>query len=609
MQKSFGGGPVATLSQEDLDRLTLAFARDPRPYLNSLLYIRPKQGGKLVPFQLTKPQLRLANKVKELMDAGIPVRIIILKARQLGFSTEIQGLQHWFIQITRQVNALTMAHKSVASKNLLQIFLRYQDSILSEFRPMVKGRNENVGFIEFGNPDPSTRERNPGLQSKVSVETAEAPDAGRSGTVQFLHGSEVAFYPNRDTLNAMLQAVPDIGAHIDENGEWNPGTFVFLESTGNGAAGDFYDLCQAARRGENDFVFFFVAWWEQDEYRKPVIRAEEEAWRLAWAKIVLGSTDFDNSLLRLTAEEIDLAKRYNLDFGQIKWRRSTIATKCKGDVALFKQEYPSNPDEAFLASGSPWFDTETVVSNKEAAVRASEPERYRIDEVMSARTKWPVILPDPYGELYVWRKPDGRRRYVIGADVAEGKEDGDNDVAQVLDHEACRQVAKIRGLMDTDKYTRKLYWLGMWYNKALLGPENNSMGAAVVNILEKELHYPNLYGSRHDETDVDPYEWGWRTNVRTRPIIVSRLQQAVRDHSLQTDNLDFWDECLTFVRDEKGTPRAQSGRKDDEVMAMAITLEMREHMPGSVRVATGGRTTPGQVHPDLAAQRRAQLPV
>lgn len=597
------------LSQQELDQLTLAFARNPRFYIDLLLYIRPKSGGRLVPFKLTKPQQRLIDLVIKLLEEGRPVRIIVLKARQLGFSTEIQAILHWFIQITRQVNALTMAHKSVASKNLFQIFLRYQDAIIPEFRPMVRSRNENVGFVEFGNPDPATRERNPGLQSKVSVETAEAPDAGRSGTVQFLHGSEVAFYPNRDTLNAMLQAVPDIGAHFEEDGTWNPGTFVFLESTANGAAGDFYDLCQAARRGENDFEFFFVAWWEQEEYRRPTTPAEDAAFKRARAAIVLDRTDFENSLLKLTAEEVDLIRRYQLDFGQIKWRRATIATKCKGDVALFKQEYPSNPDEAFLASGNPWFNAETTIAQKERASRAPEPRRYRIDEAMSARQRRPIIVPDPYGELYVWQDPVPGRRYVLGADVSEGKPDGDNDIAQVLDHESCRQVAKIRGLLGTRIYARKLCWLGVWYNRALLGVEINSMGTAVVDEL-LEMQYPNLYGQKHDElVDDEPYEWGWRTSVRTRPIIVSRIQEAVNDRSLLTDNVDFWDEALTFVRDEKGVPRGQPGRKDDEVMGMAIALEMREHMPAAVRVATGGSTTATQVHGDLAAVRRSQLPV
>lgn len=600
---------MATLTQQETDQLSLAFARNPQPYIDALLYIRPKKGGRIVPFKLTKPQQRLIDLIIKMLQEGRPVRIIILKARQLGFSTEIQAIMHWFIQITRQVACLTIAHKSLASKNLFQIFLRYQDKILPEFQPMVKSRNENVGFIEFGNPDPKSRGDNPGLESKVSVETAESPDAGRSGTVQFVHGSEVAFYPNREVLNAMLNSVPDIGAHVDpETGEWNPGTFVFLESTGNGASGDYYDMCQMARAGEGDFEFFFVAWFEQEEYRRPTTPEEDQAWRQFKAARTVDSA-WNNQLLRLTKEEVDLIERYNLDFGQIKWRRATIATKCKGDVAKFKQEYPSNPDEAFLASGNPWFDQEKVIANKERAEKAPPPVRYRIDEARSALERRPVFIPDPYGELRIWHPPDQRRRYVIGADVAEGLADGDFDAAEVIDHETSRHVAELHGTFNTTVYARKLHWLGIYFQRALLGVERNSMGVAVVERLVEDLRYPNLYGQKHDEHDPEPYEWGWRTTSTTRPLLVSEIQEAVNEDALSSDCVEFWDECLSFKRDEKGKPQAESGKKDDRVMAMSIARKMRHHMPAAVRAAAGGQTTARQVSQDLAALRRAQLPV
>lgn len=586
------------LTDAQIEQLTRAFARNPRPYIEALLWIRPKKGGKVVPFRLTKPQQKLIDLVLKMMAEGRPVRIIVLKARQMGFSTEIQALMHWFIQVSRQVNCLTMAHKSKASKNLFQIFLRYQDKILDEFKPAVKSRNENVGFVEFG-----------ALESTVSMESAEAEDAGRSGTVQFLHGSEVAFYPNREVLNACLQAVPDIGAHVDpDTGEWNPGTFAFLESTANGASGDFYDMCQMARAGEGDFEFFFVAWWEQDEYRRKVSPEEANDWRRFKAARAIGA-QWDNRVLKLTEEEVKLIERYDLDFGQILWRRATIKTKCKGDVSRFKQEYPANPDEAFLASGSPWFDQERVIEAKEAAERAQAPFRFRIDEARSARDRKPVLVPDPYGELRIWRHPDRRSTYVAGADVAEGVVEGDADCCMILDHEEFSHVAELHGHFDTSTYARKLFWLGMYYNKALLGVERNSMGAAVIDRLSDDLRYPNLYGPKNDPTDADPYEYGWRTTQGTRGILVSGVQEAVNDRSLRSDSVEFWDECLSFKRNTKGKPEAESGRHDDRVMAMAIAVEMRDHMPARVKIAAGGTTTAPTVHRDLAAMRRSQLPV
>ena len=107
---------------------------------------------------------------------------------------------------------------------------------------------------------------------------------------------------------------------------------VIIESTANGCE-DFKDRWDAAVAGENDFEPVFFAWFENPDYAMPVEPGIE------W-----------------TAEERETRERYSLSWEQLRWRRWCIANNCGGSRDMFRQEYPANPDEAFLYSGSGVFD-------------------------------------------------------------------------------------------------------------------------------------------------------------------------------------------------------------------------------------------------------------
>lgn len=583
--------PEDAFTPEELAQLDRVYATDPVAFAEDLLWIRPKSGGQLVPLRLNPGQQKLMAAIRRQQEAGKPVRIIVLKARQIGFSTTIQGFNCYYTTRTHQVSSLIIAHESEGSKNLFRMFLRYVDNLRPEFRPMVKTRNESLGIIEFDNPDPKARLQHPGLGSRVQVETAEDPQAGRSGTYQFVHASEVAFWPHPETFTALLQAVPN-----------EPGTVLILESTANGAQGSFHEMWKAAERGESDFEPVFVAWWEHGEYRLATTREEDETWARVRAQVDAGGRPDpgDVDFLKLDAKEVELARLYPVDYCQLKWRRWAVTNLCEGDHDRFKQEYPSSPDEAFLVTGRPWFHTPTVIALKEELRREPPATRYHLDEVESERQRRPVLRPDPFGEVWVWKLPEKGKRYVIGADVVEGQEDGNFDAAEVLEVESLEHVAELHGRMDPDLYGRKLHWLGIWYNRALLGPEANSMGVATVNVLEKYTRYPNLWGEGWPHRQKIR-EYGWKTTIKTRPVILGKIKQAVREKVLQPRSPGLLDEMLVFKVNAKGKPEAQHGKQDDRVLAMAIALELREHVArvtglihvkSAVTLGGTGRTAP-----------------
>ena len=71
-------------------------------------------------------------------------------------------------------------------------------------------------------------------------------------------------------------------------------------------------------------------------------------------------------------------------------------------------------------------------------------------------------------------------------------------------------------------------------------------------------------------------EYGFRTDMRTRPEIISNLQQFVREYPDKLNDRDTLAEMLEFIYNKDMRPEAQEGSHDDLVMALAIGLKIRD---------------------------------
>ena len=515
-----------------------------RWYLEKMLKIRDKRGN-IVPLVLNGPQSRLYDTVRDLRSQDIPVRIVVLKARQMGFSTVITGILFWAAATARNVMALIMAHVDDATSNLFSMVKRYYDNLPEPVRPMRKASNAK----ELVFAAPGTLTGGPkGIDSAIRVATG-GHGVGRSFTFRLAHLSEFAFWPGdkMEILNGIMQAVPD-----------EAGTMVFVESTANGydQFKDMWDEAVAAwQRGERDgWCPFFAAWHEMKEYRR---------------KIPAGFVR--------TEEEQALAETYGLDDGQLAWRRWCIKVNCGGDVQKFRQEYPSSPEEAFLASGSCWFDQEAVVLQMEhckGTCRARGRFVYAYDGSVITDIRWE---DNEQGEIRLYRDPGLRVPYVIGGDTAgdSGGEWSDFFAGQVLDNLTGQQVAVLHGKMDEDEYARQMYCLGAYYNWALIAPETN-FSTHPTKELER-LRYPRLYVREIADTFTGRKKkaHGFQTTRVTRPVITAELREVVRDAPELVIDGETLGEMLSFAKNERGRPEALPGKHDDLVMALAIAHHAR----------------------------------
>nr|WP_238941924.1 DNA packaging protein [Bacillus sp. REN10] len=517
---------MATLSANETQEL-LKVLNDFESFCNKCLKIKTKS-GELLPFTLNEAQRKFAEIVLSGIQSGKPVRVIILKARQMGFSTVTEAIIYYLSSLQEAKNAFIVAQDSAASENLYDMFRLYYENIPESIKPMRK-RN-NARRLTFENPSvkEAERQKNPGLKSKITVASAENKVLARSETIHYLHASELAFWPGskkKKHLTALFAALSK-----------ESGTIGVIESTANGME-DFKQMWDAAEKGENDYTPLFFPWFAMPTYRMPV------------------PGDFE-----LTPEEGELKERFNLDNEQLQWRRFTIRNDCNGDVRQFRQEYPSVPEEAFLLSGEGIFDNEEIQRKID---RITEVPKYCDVDVVKKQ-----ITEQKNGKLLIFRAPEEGKKYIIGADTAKGKSTGDYQAAYVIEWRTGEMCAVLHGHWDTDQYGKRLDVLGRYYNTALLAVEENNTGHSVLNTLVNTCKYPLLYLWKKGE-------YGWNTNNATRPIMVSDFNEAIRDDFYPIYDRELYKECLTFI-DNNGKAEADTGCHDDRIMAYAIALQVRQ---------------------------------
>ena len=246
------------------------------------------------------------------------------------------------------------------------------------------------------------------------------------------------------------------------------------------------------------------------------------------------------------------------------FRRQKIA---QNGIDLFKQEYPSYPEEAFLTTGRPVFNQEQLTEQLEAAPDIKERLALENEEFVEHQR----------GELLVYRTHDPGERYVIGADVAMGVSQGDYSVAQVLDTRK-RQVAVWRGQVHPDYFADVLYELGFYYNEALVIVENNGHGILTCTRLGKDYAYPNFYTETVIDkiTDKETTKLGFTTTAKTKPLIIDELRASVREGELKLNDKTTLREMMTYVVTQTGSMEAEPGCHDDCVMSLALCNHIHE---------------------------------
>lgn len=521
---------------DDIMEVVDEFEKNPRAFIEVCLKIQDKK-GEVTSFELNKAQLMLYEEIERQRKLGQPVRIIILKARQMGFSTLVAALfYHATATFTKNVSTAIIAHKADASTNIFNKMKLFYEMLPPLFQMMRKASNAKELIFENPSTSPNEKRLRPGLRSKITIETAVDKNALRSATVHNLHMSEVAFWPYpEETFTSAMQAVPS-----------HKRTAVIVESTANGVGNFFYEQWQKAKRGESEFTPLFFPWFWEEEYRMTV------------------PLDF-----QLTDEEIKLKEDFSLDDEQIVWRRWCIQANCGGNPETFKQEYPCTDTEAFLASGRPVFDVHAL----EKALKECKPPKFEGN--LNVEENGQIVFRTAYkGYLKIWEKPVDGHEYVIGIDTSQGLKKGDFSCMAVWDMREKVKVAEWHGHIAPDLLGMNAVLLARYYNLAWVIPEVNNMGISTLDEMRRR-NYNRIYRRRsgRDRTSDEPMDlYGFWTSSKTKPLLIERFGKLIRENCEKIVDEDTIRECISYVYDDQGRMNAQVGCFDDRVIANALAV-------------------------------------
>jgi len=455
---------------------------------------------------------------------------LILKARQLGFTTEC--LIDFFDDVINNphTTCAIIAHKQDKVVKMFEIVKRAYDNMPEEI--------DINGELYQCKPKSSLENRNeiyfPEFDSKIYV-TMDT----RSETVNDLHISEAHFIRNAEEMLAgTLESVPKDGN-------------INLESTGNGVAGKFYEEWEDP---ESEYTKHFYNWLWEEEYQELTTKT-------------LAQLQEEYRILAMRFGTIpDIYEKFDLTKEQFNW----YIGKVKRHKQLVVQEYPTTPLEAFLATGRNVFHMNDI-------------------------QKHPQLPPieRKYGDLLIWEYPLKDFRYVIGVDASEGR-GGDNAVISVLNAYTGEQVAEYaNNFTPPNKLAQLAIEIGHYYNNAMIVPESNNHGHAVIQVLKPA--YWNLYRretvdkSTGGKTEII----GWNTSGMTKPLLVDNLEEAVREMQIQIHSEDLLKELKIFVQTDEANKQgygAEGSGKDDRVIAVGLAVQGICDTPRQKKLETQAQT-------------------
>jgi hypothetical protein len=485
----------------------------------------PKKGGSI---QFNYERWNAEQKAFQRNRTGLD---LVLKPRQIGFSTLELARDLQFAVVNRGVNVLVVVHDSEI-KDQLFLNLRVMAECLKKRGLLPATRYSTKTELVFRDTGSAVR-----IVEAGSTEAA-AEKKGRSGTIHRLHATEIAFWGRaEDTWNA-------ISASTSESTE------IVIESTPNGASGLFYEMIQKATQGVGRYKLHFFRWYDHKSYRTVPLADFDPTPRDKWERRFRADGCTDQ---------------------QIAWWRSKVV---ENGLDKSLQEYPVDVDSCFRVAERQYFDPEVIDDLFE---RVTEPQRHH-----------PLMREGRrFGDLAIYENPSKGLDYVVGGDVAEGT-GHDASSATVIEKRSGRTVATFwSDSIEPGDFGLALTEIGTLYNRAMLAPERNNHGHAALRAIQHEAHYTRLYYAR----DGKP---GWLTDAASRPVMIDDLGAAIREKSFWTPDRATASECKTLVRNDKGKVEARAkgtkdGAKDDRWVSWCIAFQVRSqpaqelqrvHLPG-----------------------------
>ncbi|MGE6259209.1 terminase large subunit domain-containing protein [Heyndrickxia sporothermodurans] len=521
---------VKSKSNKKLDKVMSDF----RLFAKNFIKIIDNNGDS-VPFILNPEQEQFTNEMTKYN--------IILKGRQIGFTTWSLAYMLWSAIVKPDTNYLMMTHHNKVTQSLLRRINKMYNSLPHDKYPSLfpKKLISNRDEIYFENG------------SRIQVATAGGEDSISGNTFELIHLSEMAKYPNEAQEEIIATSIPALAK--------NPNSKIIIESTAMGY-NVYQEMFVKAYRGkESVWKAHFYSWLAKaysEQFKHSFDEAEE------WFKLHNNARRM--TLVDLEHDERMLRDKYKASFRQLMFRRYYIETN---SLEKFMREFPTTPDEAFAESNKSIFDTSKIIERLQNVIPP-----LKIKEIYEQLPE--MLKPYINKNLFIFHLPKRGERHYGGVDVASGTGgDNDNSTIAIYNAEGQQMASFYANDIPVYRFASIVNSLGRFFNYAFLCVERNSFGLPLLEKLRREYSYMNLLKQRiFDQKGKKKLQLGFMTTTTTKPIIINDLKENFELGMINIECVQTLEE-MKIYQEVKGKLGNKKGANlhDDMVIATAMMCQ------------------------------------
>lgn len=526
-----------------------------------VLKIQSRDEG-LTNFQLLGSQLYVLDEICAGITEGVTT-FVVLKARQLGITTFMLALDlFWAFEHDGLMGAF-ITHDEASReqfRNQIELFL---EMLPKSHRVDAQKSNSKMLVLRNGSF----------FRYLVAGLRAGNNNMGRSGSANFFHSTETAFYGSPDNITAFNQSTSQNYAH----------RLYVYESTANGF-NHYSDMWETAQSSPAQRAIF-VGWWRNELFEFGSAHPLFQKYMPQGLRTPL------NGVERRRVKLVKERYGFEITAGQIAWYRWNLETNCNKDQSQADQELPWVAEDAFVATGAAFFSNESLTDQMRRATKmVCQPFIFRLTN------NWyeVEIINTPISNctLKIWEQPSAYGTYVMGCDPAYGSSpEADHCVISIFRCYADKLV-QVAEYCSVSTSTYQCAWviayLGGLYGDIMLNLEITGPGLSVfqeLTVLKQNLSQMPATGEHSDWRNclskmreflyhrADSLGGGlvrhWKTTFETKQQIMFRLRDMLDLSTIEIRSLAALEELRKTVITE-GSIEAFGRGKDDRVMAAAL---------------------------------------
>lgn len=467
---------------------------------------------------------------------------VILKGRQIGFTTWSLAYMLFSAVTKPDTNYLIMTHHNKVTQQLLKRIKKMYKSLPHEKYPDLFPK------LEMNNRDGLYMSNGSGIQ----VSTSGGEDSISGNTFQLIHLSEMAKYPDDAQDEIIATSIPALAK--------NPHSKIIIESTAMGI-NLYQDIFMKAYRGQSTWKPFFYSWLAK-AYAKQFKHSFDEA----ETHFKLHNHGDRMGPKHLEKDEIELRDTYGANYRQLMFRRYYIETN---SLEKFQREFPTTPDEAFLTTNKSVFDTRKIV---ERLNHIMQPLPYS-----DVQDELPSTLHTYLNKsLFIYHLPKKGMKHYGGVDVSSGSGgDNDNSTISIYNAEGQQMASFYSNEIPVYEFASVVNDVGRFFNYAYICVERNSYGTPLLERLRKEYGYLNLLKQKiFDQKGKKKLQLGFMTTNQTKSIIVSDMKENFECGLINIECVQTLEEMKIFQEQNgKSGNKRGKGMHDDLVIATAMCVQ------------------------------------